>query len=68
MLYCAVSFGLLPNYYQYKLAGSQQMLACMGSQVQVLYRAPKSPGISRVPGLFIFAKINFVSNVLVVAI
>ena len=27
----------------------------------------KSPGISRVPGLFIFAKINFVSNVLVVA-
>ena len=41
---------------------------CMGSQVQVLYRAPKSPGISRVPGLFIFAKINFVSNVLVVAI
>nr|DAO22530.1 MAG TPA: hypothetical protein [Caudoviricetes sp.]DAZ27650.1 MAG TPA: hypothetical protein [Caudoviricetes sp.] len=43
-------------------------LTCMGSQVQVLYRAPKSPGISRVPGLFIFAKINFVSNVLVVAI
>ena len=60
------------GYYQVTITISSpdhnRFLACMGLQVQVLYRALKSPGISRAPGLFIFAKINFVSNAFVVAI